>query len=91
MTPVSPSPHDENQDEENVWVRKDYDVKGFRMSKKEGPEWHQVYRRVTRDLATSEQIEDVQICGQSEEFLKRQLPEGVKDIQTCLYYDPQGG
>ena len=98
MTPVRPSPHDQQGEkkerseclgEEDVWVRKDYDVSNFRMSKKEGPEWHQVYRRVTRDMATGGQIEDVQICGQSEKFLRRQLPEGVKDIQTYLYYDPR--
>ena len=76
-----------------TWSRTDRGAKCFMTTKKYGPNWDTVTRRVTRNLDTGDVIDDHKIewnsSKQYNKFLHRPLPEGVTDIETTLYHrDP---
>ena len=58
-------------------------------TKKYGPSWDTVTRRVTRNLNTGDVIDDHKVewnsSKQYNKSLHRPLPEGVTDIETVLY------
>ena len=76
-----------------AWSRMDRGAKCFMTTKKNGPSWDTVTRRVTRNLDTDNAIDNQNVEWNSSKkynkFLHRPLPEGVTDIETVLYYrDP---
>ena len=74
------------------WRRVDPQANRFRTSNSAGPMWSDVVRRVTRDLATGNVIEDSLVTGdESSKGLHRPLPRGVHNIETTLYYRPKPG
>ena len=74
------------------WRRVDPQADRFRTSNSAGPMWSDVVRRVTRDLATGNVIEDSLVTGEeSSKRLHRPLPRGVHNIETTLYYRPKPG
>ena len=70
------------------WTRVDDNAKGRRTSKKDGPEWANVTRRVTKDIDTGETLEDISInCTPTDKELNRCFDDGSKrNIITELYY-----
>ena len=71
------------------WERIDPKARTFRTSKCGGPPWEKVSRRVTVDLDTNKVVEDIKVYpATSDDFLHRQLPAGVSNIKTILYFSP---
>ena len=65
-------------------------AKAYRTTNKNGPKWHEVKRRVTVDIDTKQITEDKtveQIAADKGEHAA--LPQGVRNIRTILYFDPQ--
>ena len=74
-----------------AWTRRDAKSKRFLTTTRNGPEWKDVVRRVTRRLDTMECIEDIEINSTlPDPYLHRALPEGVIGTQTTLYFQQQG-
>ena len=62
-------------------------------TKKYGPSWDTITRRVTHDLDAGDVIDDHKVewnsSKQYNKFLHRPLPKGVTDMETVLYHrDP---
>ena len=77
-----------------VKIRKRYNnnASRFRVSSSTGPMWSDVFRRQTLDLDKNEIIADETFTGDERpRKLSRALPEGVKNIETTLYYRPRPG
>ena len=71
-----------------MWIREDKGMKRFLTTLTCGPSWKHVTGRVTYDLDSKKEIENVIINSKTQEkYLHRQLPKGVKNIRTILYHD----
>jgi len=77
-------------DDEDVYERRDYNMKRFVMSQGGGPKAEQVTRREVFDLVTGERIDNRVVCGLPSETLCSRLPQGVRNILTRLYYRRPG-
>ena len=75
-----------------VWKRYDNNASRFRVSNSTGPMWSDVFRRQTLDLDKNEVIADETFTGDERpRRLSRALPEGVKNIETTVFYRPRPG
>ena len=72
------------------WTRTDPNSKCFMTTKKGGPKWKHVQRRVTIAIDSGDVIEDIQITEKTtDKHLHRQLPKGTSGTITVLYHsDP---
>ncbi|CAE7354364.1 GIP [Symbiodinium pilosum] len=74
------------------WTRFDNNADRFRVSSSKGPMWSDVTRRVTLDLDTGRVVADEEFTGDERpRMLSRALPQGVKNIETTLFYRPRPG
>ena len=70
------------------WIRKDSKSKAFLTTKKGGPAWRHVKRRITIENKTGEILEDIEIQKRTaDSFLHRLLPPGICGTTTVLYHD----
>jgi len=70
------------------WVREDPGAKCFLTTKKGGPRWNSVKRRVTINTGTGEIVEDLNIePSTSDAVLHRLLPNGISGTATILYHN----
>ena len=70
------------------WTREDRNVSTFLTTRRDGPSWKLVNRRVTINSDTKEVIEDITIDENTDEdMLHRKLPKDVNSIKTILHYD----
>ena len=70
-----------------TWKRYDNNAQTFKTSNCKGPSWKTVYRRQTFDMDSNQEIENIPITLlTSDSILHRQLPHGVMNIKTVLYY-----
>ena len=74
-----------------MYERVDFQAKRCRTTRKPGPPWALVVRRVTRDADTGEVLEDLEIQNQREQDMRYELPvkpngNVARDIVTKLYY-----
>ena len=73
------------------WIRKDTSVECFLTTKKGGPSWELVTRRVTINSDTGEVIQDLKIDHyvKRNKVLHERLPGGTSNTNTVLYHkDP---
>ena len=76
--------------EEKYWTRIDEGINIFVTTKEGGPSWTCVIRRITEDLDTGNEIENVPTGGVSAKYLNWAQPQGVENIKTILvYHDPK--
>ena len=70
-----------------LWKSIDRKCKRFKVTKRHGPKWNKIFRRVTIDNKTNKIIEDLKIDKTvSMKQLRRKLPEGTRNITTKFYY-----
>ncbi len=68
-----------------VWIRTDRGAKTFRTTKKGGPQWSSVYRRVTKNAETGEVVADELVRNLTEKQLHRMLAHPT-NLLTELHY-----
>ena len=74
------------------WTRYDNNADCFRVSSSQGPMWSDVTRRRAVDLDTGKVVADEKFTGDERpRMLSRALPQGVKNIETSLFYRPRPG
>ena len=76
-----------------TWSHLDRGAKCLMTTKKYGPNWDTVTRRVTCDMNTGDVIDNHTLewnsSKQYNKFLHRPLPEGFVDIETVLFLRDQ--
>ena len=77
-------------DDEEVYERRDYNMKRFVMSQAGGPNQERLTRREVFDLATSRRLDNRVVHGLPSEILCAKLPARVRNTLTRLYYRRQG-
>ena len=74
-----------------VWRRRDEDAKCYKGPGSGGPNWSQIFRRVTMNADTGETIEDLRWPGDCDGRAYQQgLPENSMNIETMFYYQEDG-
>ena len=73
-----------------LWIRTGPNTKVYYTTKKGGPNWKDVCRRITIDTSNDQVIEDIKITNNTDsKLLHRPLPKNVTETKTILYYqDP---
>ena len=70
------------------WIREDPSSKAFLTTKKGGPDWTKVKRRVTIEIRSGEVIEDLLVEDKiTDAHLHRKLPTNVSGTVTILYHN----
>ncbi len=72
-----------------TYERTDKNVKRFLTTKKGGPEWNRVVHRQVVDIDAGHVIENLRITHDgslADAYLHRELPLGVRNIKTTLFY-----
>ena len=78
------------QQSTGTWARIDPDAKAFVTTKKGGPKWGHVQRRMAQELTSGRLIEDLEITkSTSEKVLHRLLPKQTTGTRTVLYHNDQ--
>ncbi|CAJ1372050.1 unnamed protein product [Effrenium voratum] len=74
-----------------VWRRRDEDAKCYKGPGSGGPNWSQIFRRVTMNADTGETIEDLRWPGDCDgRAYQQKLPESSMNIETMFYYQENG-
>ena len=79
---------DPNKPKIRRWIRKDPKSKCYLTTRKGGPNWDTVKRRVTLDIESGDIIEDINVDNDvADSHLHRPLPANVEGTITILYHD----
>ena len=68
----------------SCYTRRGYGARAFGTTRKGGPRWCQVTRRVTRDLTDGTLFADIYVADETSRFLHRCLPKGPRGIEAKL-------
>ena len=83
--PSTESPPDSG---ESVWSKTDLSATRLQTTKRGGPAWHTVTRRVTKDKNTGELIQDLRDpMNQPDRLVHKKLKKAT-DIETFFYHQP---
>ena len=77
-------------DDEEVYERRDYNMKRIVMSQAGGPNPERITRQEVFDWATGRRLDNRAVHGLPSEILCAKLPAGVRSTLTRLYYRRQG-